>query len=552
MVAPVLSLKWRSTLHSMRRDWWRVLVLVSGVIWSITLVPSVWFAQRVLSYQHPDLKTDALVATASVLVLGWCVVPLLITGLDDTLEPTRFASLGVSARRLMPGMTVAAFLTVPALFFLAAMLVLALAWEPEPWPALPVALAGAGLTVAVMVMSARVAVGWGTRVLGSRRARLVALAAGAVIIAALAPAAVLLFRDGLELVLDYDVPVLISSLGATPIASGMAAPHAAADGDLLGVAWRLALPAAWVVLLHGAWRASVAHALVHPRQRGGGERRRDDRILVTQARSERWDATLARVPGPLGVAARRVRARAAAPPAARAVRSRALRAWASDPRYLSAGVGAMVFPLLFFAVVMPSLGLATWWAYAVPLLLAASIGWGRHNDVAYDSTAMWLDLVSGRRGHAVMRGRVEATLAWAVPAVLAACVLAVLATGEWALAPGLVGAAIGALGATVGVSAVMAVAMPYRAPQPGSNPFTAEVGSLGAGLAAQVVSSFASAAIAPLVTVPFVLGVIVHPAWAGVSAVTGPVLGVAAVVLAVRVSGTLYDSRSGRLLGAVA
>ncbi|WP_062204202.1 hypothetical protein [Demequina salsinemoris] len=550
MVAAVLSLRWRTTVNSLRRDWWRILVVVAGAIWSLSLVPSLIWAEQVLWAQLVDLRADAMIVGGSVLMLGWTAVPLLVTGLDDTLDPSRFASLGLPLRRIMPGLGIAAFLTVPALFTLLAMLLLALSWRDDA-AALAVGLVGAALTVAVMVLSGRVAVAWASRMLAGRRSRAAAAVTSIAGIAIVAVAGRALLSKGLEAVLEEDVPTLITALGTTPIAAGLAAPEFASGGDWLPVVWRLGLTAAWCLLLALVWRDSVARVLVTPPARSAGVTRRDDRVLahadVAAAIRRRLEAA---AEGPFGALARGL-ARALPSPIVRAVRSRALRYWSSDPRYLAAAAGALVGPVLLFGILLPALGTPGWVAFVMPATVATSIGWGRHNDVAYDSTALWLDVVSGRIGREVMRGRVEAMLVWAAPVVVATSLAAVQVAGRWDLAVALSAASLGVLGTTIGVSAVLSVLMPYRAPQPGANPFGAEVGSVGAGLAAQVVSSLASVVTAPLVMVPFVLAFVVHPAWAWVATVTGLSLAVLGVALGVRLSGRLYDARSGRLLGAV-
>lgn len=533
MVATVLSLKVRTLRHQLRREWWRVLMLVGGGIWSLTLLPLVWWAQQSLFFQFPGNKEYALVLVSLVFVIGWVVVPLLITGLDDTLDPGRFASLGLRARAIMPGLTVAAFLTVPALFFALVLGILASSWRAHGGDVWLVGMIGAMLTLAMLVLSSRLAVMWASRLLASRRARAVSLAAALVGLSFVAPTAWVLFQDGLELVLEYDVPLLAEQAGRTPLGAGAAAAGAAAVGHWGGVWWRLAMLAVWVVLLHRAWRANVDYALVHPVYRGGGTRQREDTVLANAMRR----------PWRLG------RWRLSAP--ARAVRVRSARYWATDPRYLASMAGVLVFPVLFFALIMPAFGLDARWAFVAPVLLAASIGWGRHNDVALDSTALWLDVTSGRLGPDIMWGRMAAILTWAFPAVVLAAVATVAWTGLWELAPAVLGACIGVLGITLGISSLTGILLPYRAPGPGENPFSAEVGSVGASLIAQLVSSAATGLALPLVTFAFVLALVVDPAWGWMALGTGLVLGPGALAWAVTASGRYYDRKAGSLVAAV-
>ncbi len=541
MIGVVLRLRATTTVHQLRRDWWRVLFLVGGAVWSLSLLPAVWWAARALSFYDATNKADALVAFAAVIGLGWILVPLLVTGLDDSLDPSRFAPWGLEVRKVAPALAVSALLTVPALFFALVFGAAASTWaieNPEPWP-LVVAALGAFLTWMSLVFSARLAASWGARVLGSRRSRLAALVAAVAVVAVVGPAIWVVVRDGLELVLEYDLRVLLEQLGRTPIGAGMAAPEFVVARDWPSAIWRLAMMAAWVGVLLAAWRATIAHTFVHPIFRGGGTRKREDSVLAAGERA------VARTAGAAG----RLPLRPSL--ASTAVRARLLHYWFTDPRYLSNLIGVLLMPLLTVGLILPVFGLDPRWAFAAPLMLAATIGWGRHNDIAYDSSALWLDVVAGKQGAAITRGRFAATLSWAAPAVLAVALLVLVWTGLWSYAPALLGASIGVLGATLGVSALTAVTFPYRAPAPGESPFGAEVGSVGAGLFAQVVSSVATAVVLPVAVVPLVLTLAVDVRWAWVSAILGTVSGIVVYVVGVTAGGIIYDRRAGSLVDAV-
>lgn len=534
MVATILSLRYTATMHHLRREWWRVLVLVGGAVWCISLLPSVVWISRALGSRQADIKMDAYGAIISVVILGWIVVPILVSGLDDTLDPARFAPFGLAARRLMPGLTVSSLLTLPSMFFATTLLAFASSWIPEGGGPYAVALVGALLSLATMVLSARVSVAWAARLFQSRRSREVAFVAALGGILILTPLASLLVADGLDALLEYDARPVLESLRLTPLASPIGAAGAAADGDWLGAAWRLGIAAGWVVALWFAWRANVSHQLVNPVSRGGGARARDDSMLKAARRRERM--SLSRRPSP----------------AVTAVRTRATRYWSSDPRYLAAAVSVAVFPIVFFMVVYPAFGSPLIVILGIPLLLAGTIGWGRHNDVAYDSTALWLDIVSGRLGRDLMRGRVTATLRWAVPVVLVGCAAAVGLSHRVDLAPGVVGAALGVLGTSLAVSAVTAVVIPYRAPVPGESPFAAEVGSIGAGLLAQAVSSLVAWIVAVPVVLPLLAAISGDARWGWLGLVSGTTAGFVVLWYALRLAGDIYNRKSGRLVAAVA
>lgn len=528
MVAAVVGIRLRTAAHLMRREWWRALMTGFGALWMVLMLPSLFWAQAALVGQDAQIRADAVVAMVAVATVGWAVVPVVVSGLDDTLDPSRFRALAVEVRAIMPGLVVAALLTLPAVFFALAFAMLTAAWRPDGAAVVVVAGVGLVLTLLSLVVVARVSAAWAGRVLASRRAKALATLTALLLVAGLVLAVRPLAADGLTGFIDDYSATLLTQLGVTPLGAGAAAPGAAAQGDWWGAAWRLGVQAAWLGLLVAAWRATVSRALVSPPSIGTGTRRRRDAILDPRVPLLVRDGATA------------------------AVRARTLRAWVSDPRYVATLAGVFLLPVFVLVMVVPVFDLDRRWSYVVPVILAVTLGWGRHNDVAFDSSALWLDVVSGRVGRAVMRGRFGATLSWTGPLVVTAAIAVVVWLGTWADLPGLLGATVGTLGLSLGVSAMSAVVVPYRAPAPGHSPFGAEVGSIGAGMLAQLGSSAVAFVLLPLVIVPFMAALVVAPGWGAVSAVMGVALGVAGYVGGVHLAGGIYDKRAGTLLAAVA
>jgi len=532
VVAHIVGLRLTSMRHLIIREWWRLLVLIAAGLWMVTLLPAIQWARSALAGTDSDNRLTAVVAVGAVVVVGWAIVPVLVAGGDDTLDPRRFATFGVSATRLMPGLVVAAIVTLPALFFAYLWVSLAASWFAEGvWVGL-FALAGAVVQLLTCIAVAKVSASWAARVFANRRTRAVTLAVTVLVLGGFAYVVWRALHRGLEALFETDFNVLIDAIARTPLVSALTAPGAAASGDWGRAAWLMGLAVAWAGVLVIAWHQTVAHALVTPLYRSAGARTRPDAVVRAGVRvpfltgSDRT--------GPAG-----------------AVYARVVRSWRTDPRYLTSLTGVILLPAAFVAVVIPAFDLDPRWAFAAPFVLATSVGWGRHNDIAYDSSALWLDVVAGKRGGAVMRGRFAAVLVWSLPLVVLVAVACAAWTEHWELAPAVVGAAVGALGTSLGVAALTSVLLPYRTPAPGENPFGAEAGSVGAGLVGQLVSSLATLVLLPFVIVPCVLAVLVDARWGIVAAVGGVALGVAAYLYGLTVAGRLYDSRSGRLLAAV-
>ena len=518
--------------HLLGREWWRMLVLVAALIWLVTLVPAILWARSALVGAAPDSRNAALAALGAVLAVGWALVPVLIAGGDDTLDPRRFAPLGVKARDIMPGLVVSGLLSLPAIFFGFMWVVLCSSWFASGVGVGSLALVGAVVQTLSYVALAKVCASWAARVFANRRARAAAFALSVLVLIGAAFLAWKALGRGLEKLFETDFDTLLNAVARTPLVSALTAPASAEAGNW-GAAWlHLGGGIAWTAVLLLAWRSNVANALVTPAYRSAGTRDRADAV-VRGGKAMFLLSASDRV-GPAG-----------------AVFARAARYWRTDPRYITGLTAVVLMPALFVAVVIPAFDLDPRWAFAAPFVLATSIGWGRHNDISYDSSALWMDVVAGRRGGAVMRGRFAAVAGWALPLVAVVAALVAGWAGHWELAPAVVGTAIGALGTSLAVSAMTSVVLPYRTPAPGENPFGAEVGSVGAGLVGQLASSAATLLLMPFVLVPCVLAVVVDSRWGILAAVGGLGIGAAAYVYGLVIAGRLYDARAGNLLSAV-
>src|SRR5690606_31130970 len=76
--------------------------------------------------------------------------------------------------------------------------------------------------------------------------------------------------------------------------------------------------------------------------------------------------------------------------ATRAVAARAWRYWRTDPRYLSGMIATIILPVVIIFLLGGIVLLPTALILGLGPLMAGTVGWGRHNDVAYDGTAFWM------------------------------------------------------------------------------------------------------------------------------------------------------------------
>lgn len=537
MAATLLRLRATLLRRALTAEPWRLVLLVLGAVWAALTVPSVLGGMTWVSRQSPDVAHDVLVVAGTLLVLGWAVVPVLVPGLDDSLDIRRFATSGVPPRRLVPGLLLASLLGVPTAF--TGMLTLApvVAWgEPGRGAAQAAAAALAPVLLVTCVATARVSTGLVTRLLAARRSREVAVTAGALAVVGLLVLVAQVRRLGLEGVLE-GVPETAAVLGWTPLGAGWSAPAMLASGDVPAAVGQavVALAGAGAALV--AWAVLLRRALVQPPSRSGRPRRRRDRMLpaTRPARATRPTAGRPGSPRPgLGVA--------------RAVARRGLRSWTADPRYTSALVGAVALPVIIVLLAATVVEAPAAVALSMAPLMAGTISWGRHNDTAFDGTALWLHVVSRVPGWADRAGRAAATAVWAVPVLVVVGVAGAVVGGRTDLAPASVGAALGVLGAGLAVSAVSSAALVYPVPAPGASPYAAQAGSLGASLVAQLVTSLATAIACLPVTALFAVALWWRPGLSWAVLVLGVVGGAALLAGGVVLGGRVYEARAVHLL----
>lgn len=532
MVATLVRLRLALLRRTLARETWRLVVLLLGSLWALMMVPSVVGGMVWVSRQPVDVAHDVLVVAGSVLVLGWVLVPLLVPGMDDSLEITRFATLGVPVRRLVPGLLVAALVGLPTLATGLLCLATLIAWWHAGPTTLLTTVVAAPLGLAVCVLAARLSTALGSMVLSSRRSRELGLVLGSLVVALAVPAVLAVGSMGLEGVLER-VPALARILGWTPFGLAWAAPAAMADDDPFGALARLVLAAGWVGVGVLAWSALLRRALVRPASRAGATRRRTDGLLRSGSFAFVTRPPRSATPGWI---------------AATAVARRGLRYWTADPRYVSSLLGSVVAPVVIVLLVATVVDAPAAVALSMGPLMAGSIGWSRHNDVAFDGTAFWMHVAARVPGWADRWGRTVATALWAVPLSVVAGVAGAWVAGRVDLVPAAVGAAIGVLCAGLAVSALVSALVPYPVPEAGASPYAAQSGAVGASLVAQLLSSAATGVLSVPVLVLFAVSMWADPVWAGPTLVLGVVGGGAVLAAGVVLGGRVLDTRAVRVL----
>lgn len=515
MVAHVLGLRLALLAGSLRGD--RGLRTVVALLASIAVTGAVCLAVLGLGDAPLASAHTVIVLGAAAIFLAFFIGPML-TGTRDQLDPRRFAPFGVDERTLPWTLALASLVSIPsfALIAVTGCLLIVVTDAAVPWA---VALPTGIVIVLSTALVARIGMALSAILLPERRSReLTVLFTIPVIVIAFPVAA---YFASVEW--GGRVPPAVenatSVVGFTPLAAPQAFLFHWAKGDT-SAAWVSGLIAlaslAGLLLL---WNLLVRRMLTTT-----------ERPYATRERSGLgWFGTLPAT-------------------AFGAVAARSLVYWLRDRRYI---VNMIVVPFAGVLTVFPLLvaGVPLEVAALVPVpLMALFFGWMLHNDVAYDSTALWLHIASGMRGLPDRIGRLVPVLLVAVPVLAVGISVTLAVIADWSLMLPLIGLAAALLFGGLGISSISSVVAPYAVSRPGDSPFqqpqrSSRYGSHGAAL------TFVSTLVISIPTIwLFSLTIIEGDQHAPAAFWCGIATGAIALIGGVVIGGKIFERSGERLM----
>ncbi|QGN57032.1 hypothetical protein [Nostocoides sp. HKS02] len=515
MVAHLLRLKLALLRNGLRRGLAAVIGLVVGLLYGGGFVAVAVVALVALRVQ-PDaqLARTAVVLGGAGLMVGWAVLPVVLFGIDPTLDPVRFATFAVPERTLAFGLVLTGLVGLPGLATLVLVGGSVVATSRGVLPVVVGVLAGACALFTCVVLS-RIVTGATAAVLATRRGRDLAGLGGFLVMLALGSVVSLTSGSGMQLGALHRAADLVAW---TPLGWVWAAPADAALGHWGVALLRLVLAAAAALALFEVWHRVLVAALRNPR------------TSAAEGGSRRGLGLFARLPGtPMG-----------------AIAARAGTYWMRDPRFNFPAVMTILLPT---GLLVPGLVSGSQLALlAMPVSSAYLIGWGQHNDVGYDSTAFWMHVAAGVDGVSDRLGRLFPSGLIAVVCVPAYAVLGPLVGAPWRLLPATLGAGVGVALSGFAVACVTSAVKQYAVPAPGENPFSSRPGSVGVTLGVQ---SICGAAVVTLSAPVLVLAALAVHGWqwaAWAALVVGPVVGAGVLTVGARAGGALFRRRQADLL----
>ena len=564
MVATLVKLKWRLTLNALTKNVWAIVGTAIGALYGIGALVMVLTGAVGLGLKvAPDVIMLVLGALGALLVAGWAVVPLLVTGVDSTLDPRAMAAWTAPSRGLALGLLAAGALGIPGCLTAAVCLIPVLTWLlAGQFAAALLALLCAPAALATCVLLSRIIV-TAAGVSASRRGR-----EATAIITFVAFMVCTQLPNLIPRILGDDPSDFLQRLsgaakvmGLSPLGWTFSAPGLMATGSVMP-ALALAI-VAWVlpVILFPLWQRVVGKVMTSP---GTSH----TRMRAYAASSTGSNARQQGLPDVLPWA-RRLGASLPAPAAAVAARS--LRYWRTDPRYLVQFLSVLILPVVL--VLGPALNSSRFAAgdngqpvdisFALghapaPLLfmapaLAVFMGWAIHDDLGLDSTALWSHISAGISGAHDRLGRVAGAAVWQVPALVAIDLLMVVWTGRWDALPAVTGACLALYGCALAWSCLTSVLLPYETLAPGDSPMRSRTS--GTALLAALIQM--AAILLLLAVCSPVLGVAVYgvvqgaPVWGWVALVAGVVWCGLLLWGGVVVGGRMLDRRGPQVLATI-
>ncbi|MEV1130291.1 hypothetical protein [Agromyces sp. NPDC049794] len=520
MVAQFLRLKLRLLANIFRRSPWQVVGIIVGLIYGVGAAVLLFVSLVALRFSDDvEVIRDVFIVTGAATFIGFVVFPL-VFGVDDTMDPRRFALFGVANRTLAIGLAAAAVIGIPAFVLAIVLTGTVVTWSRGVGETI-LAILAAAVAFASCLLLARLATSIASVLLATRRAREVSGVLGVLLVVLLSPIIVVVisidWASSGVMVLESVADVL----GWTPLGAAFAAPGDAAAGAWGAAVVKLVIAVLTLGALWLAWESVVARVLVTPGREASAKHYRGlgwfDRMPHT---------------------------------ATGAVAARSITYWVRDARYWMSVIMIPVVPVLVL-VPLSLAGIPLAYTALVPVpLMCLLLGWALHNDTAFDSTAVWLHVASGVRGAADRAGRLVPVLIAGTVVIGLGSAVTALVLDDWRLLPSVIGVSTALLLAGLGVGSIASARFPYPAVKPGDSPFQQPQSTSAITALVQSITMLGSVLVALPAVVFAALGLFVDPAWHAASFAAGVGLGVLVLVVGIWLGGRVFDRRGPEILAA--
>ncbi|MDJ0313084.1 transporter [Arthrobacter sp. H35-D1] len=520
MVAHLVRLKLALLRNSLKRSPWQLVGLIIGGLYGLGILALLLAGLAALGAADPEAIGTVVVLAGAAVVLGWLVVPVVLNGLDMTLDPARFTTYSIPMKSLLAGLLLSSFIGIPGAITLLASVGTAASWWSHPLAGVVALLCGA-LGAVTCITASRAVTAASASLASSRRFKDVS---GIVVLLPLLFLGPIIngISSGVSNFSAY-LPQLANSISWTPLGAVWAVPAEIAQGHYGPAGLKFLIALATIAALVWVWKACLARALVTPAFAGGARRGAGKMGFFGW-----FPAT------PAG-----------------AVAARCLTYWFRDPRYSAGLLMAPLLPLVFvFAGSQFGGGTAIGVALGFGAALAAFlVAWSISADISYDNTAFALHVATGISGLADRTGRAMAAGVLALPLGVLYAVVGAIFSKDMSQLPGTLGLVLAVVGSGLGLASVFSARFTSNVPLPGDSPLKTRPGN---GFSAALIQLAGFAGLGVLVLPELILLIVAlvsgQVLYSWLALVVGMILGAVFLAIGVRQGAKIYDKRAPELL----
>lgn len=485
MAAIFASLKWRlvtSRLRSLptaRRAWMLVGLAVLAV-----LLGFVAFSLGLLR-AGPDVSRLVITGVFSLQLIAWVLTPLVAFGIDETVDPRRFALLPLRPSTLQRGLLVSSLIGYLPIANMIVLVGAAIGLSYRGWQ-LPIALLCAAFQLVTCVVFSRAAATSMASLMSSRRGRDLGMLVGFGVLVIYMLSSLFLNSGGSSRIGEG------AGKAAEILGWGPPGSLASLPGYLATEQWGRAVASAVIPVLFLAagwwwWSAALRKSLTTMDSETAGS--------APSHGLGNADAVGGTVAG-----------------TARVVAGRDMTLIWRDPMRRMPWLLAM-----FMTVAWPLLVFRSHGAVLGCVLGALMFGSLAANQYGIEGSGIWLHLVAyadRRRARGEVYGHALVVILPSVVLITVAAVIVTVIRDDWATFPGALGACLAALVGAAAVGSYLSAAMPYAMPQSRKSMFASSIpGQKGITFRATIGTVFGGLVVAAPSGVCAVLGINGNAAW---------------------------------------
>ncbi len=525
MVGIFAGLKWRLVTSRIRAS--RGATKIGMIVLLVVVVALLGFVAFGLAALRalPDYSQPIIITVFTVQLVAWVLTPLVAFGVDETVDPARFALLPIRPQTLQRGLLVTALIG----WFPAGNVIVLIGASigiGVPLSVLPIALVCAAVQLLLCVVLSRAASTSMSALMSSRRGRDLGMAVGlGVFVLYLAFVAVINNPGSDGTALQSGVRRTASVLQWTPPGALAALPGQIADGAWGRAALSALIALAAVALAWWWWAVALNRSLTTAPSTTAGS--------SPAGHGPEDTAVGVGVGGTMQVVAGRDRRLA----------------W-RDPMRRMPWLMLMVLTVVWPFLVVRGSGAVFAVAFGA-VLCGSQAG----NQYGVEGSGLWLHLqtVTDRvRARGEVLGHAVTVLVPGIVIVVVAVAVQAVLHGDYDEIPAALGVCFGALLGGLAAASYLSAAVPYAMPQSRKSLFASSVpGQKGRTAAASLGVIGGGIVVALPAAVAAVLSIVVGPVWGWVALVVGPVVGAVALLIAARKTADRYLEQATEIFAVV-